>query len=180
VRNYFRANREKLGLDSVVAEFEKNKAAGTVPPLTPFQPVSAVSVSSQSPASGVMSGSVMGGDEGVKKEKRGRKRKNERIGAESPGVLSVLASGASSAGMVSSDSIPLSQLNRSGSMAEAVISPGSAVSGKALAGNDASQPPSTPNTAPATMTNFPTIGIDGGRAVVYRRPLAPAGGGAGH
>ncbi|KAJ2551710.1 DNA-binding protein snt1, partial [Coemansia sp. RSA 1933] len=180
VRNYFRANREKLGLDSVVAEFEKNKAAGTVPPLTPFQPVSAVSVSSQSPASGMMSGSVIGGDEGVKKEKRGRKRKNERIGAESPGVLSVLASGASSAGMVSSDSIPLSQLNRSGSMAEAVISPGSAVSGKALAGNDASQPPSTPNTAPATMTNFPTIGIDGGRAVVYRRPLAPAGGGAGH
>ncbi|KAJ1892883.1 DNA-binding protein snt1, partial [Coemansia sp. IMI 209127] len=176
VRNYFRANREKLGLDSVVAEYEKNKASGTLPPMTPFQPISAASASSQSglsPAS-AMSGSAMMGladENGVKKEKRGRKRKNERFG--SPGTLSMLPSGSSSASAagsgMQSDSIPLSQLNRGGSMAEAVIPPSNA-SGKLSA-----QAPSTPSTAPATMTNFPTIGIDGGRAVVYRRPLAPSG-----
>ncbi|KAJ2563584.1 DNA-binding protein snt1 [Coemansia sp. RSA 1813] len=179
VRNYFRANREKLGLDAVITEYEKNKAAGTLPPMTPFQPVSAASASSQSgqsPASAI-SGSAttgLGDDNGVKKEKRGRKRKNERLG--SPKSLAMMPSGSSSASVggsgMPSDSIPLSQINRGNSMAGAVISPGSA---SGMLSAHASQTLSAPNTAPATMTSFPTIGIDGGRAVVYKRPLAPAG-----
>ncbi|KAJ2119053.1 DNA-binding protein snt1 [Coemansia sp. RSA 720] len=100
VRNYFRANREKLGLDLVVIEYERNKAAGTVPEMVQFQAGS------------------MAKDE-VKKEKRGRKRKTEV--AKSP------VAGSSGSGMV-------------------------------------------PSTAPANVTNFPTMGVDGGRAVVYARP----------
>ncbi|KAJ1937208.1 DNA-binding protein snt1, partial [Linderina pennispora] len=35
-RNYFRTNREKLKLDVVLAEYKRNKAAGTVPPMAPY------------------------------------------------------------------------------------------------------------------------------------------------
>ncbi|KAJ2687399.1 DNA-binding protein snt1, partial [Coemansia sp. RSA 1285] len=181
VRNYFRANREKLALDAVIAEYEKNKIGGTLPPMTPFQPVSAASVSchsGQSAATGAVTGSAattpLADDVAGKKEKRGRKRKNDRL--ESPGALSTLPQGplsASTSGLgMSSDSIPLSQINRE-NMASVAISPNSAATGKMAA--HLSQTPSAPNTAPATMTSFPTIGIDGGRAVVYTRVLAPAG-----
>ncbi|KAJ2831880.1 DNA-binding protein snt1 [Coemansia erecta] len=98
VRNYFRANREKLGLDMVVVEYERNKAAGTVPEMTRFE------------------ASAMVKDE-ARKEKRGRKRKTEVAKS------------------------PVTEMDGSGS-------------------------------APANVTNFPTMGVDGGRAVVYARPVA--------
>ncbi|KAJ2339173.1 DNA-binding protein snt1, partial [Coemansia sp. RSA 2618] len=122
VRNYFRANREKLGLDAVVVEYERNKAAGTLPEMVPFQ----VASGSTGPA-----GAGAAKDDVVKKEKRGRKRKTE-VAAKSPRVD------------VSGDK-PLAQ---------AVVLPDMA----------------TPSTAPANITNFPTMGVDGGRAVVYARP----------
>ncbi|KAJ2146137.1 DNA-binding protein snt1 [Coemansia sp. RSA 678] len=98
VRNYFRANREKLGLDMVVVEYERNKAAGTVPEMTRFE------------------ASAMVKDE-ARKEKRGRKRKTEVAKS------------------------PVTEMDGPGS-------------------------------APANVTNFPTMGVDGGRAVVYARPVA--------
>ncbi|KAJ1733925.1 DNA-binding protein snt1 [Coemansia biformis] len=109
VRNYFRANREKLGLDVIIIEYERNRAAGTLPPPVPFTPVSAKDEAQ------------------ARKEKRGRKRKGDA--AKSP---------------------------RAGSPEEPA--------------NTAS----TPNTAPANMTSFPTMGVDGGRAVVFARPPLPA------
>ncbi|KAJ2611259.1 DNA-binding protein snt1 [Coemansia sp. RSA 1365] len=99
VRNYFRANREKLELDAAVAEYERNYAAGTLPPVTPFSPQQ----QQQQPR------------DDTRRERRGRKRKSEAV--ESPG--------------------------------------------------------STPNTAPASLTSFPTMGVDGGRAVVFTRPPQP-------
>ncbi|KAJ2776564.1 DNA-binding protein snt1, partial [Coemansia interrupta] len=105
VRNYFRANREKLGLDAVVAEYARRKAEGTVPPMTPYlPPVLSASAESVGASPGVV------GAEGERRERRGRKRKNEGV---------------------------------------------------------------QPSTAPASMASFPTMGVDGGRAVVVSRPPPP-------
>ncbi|KAJ2366479.1 DNA-binding protein snt1, partial [Coemansia sp. RSA 2610] len=123
VRNYFRANREKLGLDAVIVEYERNKAAGTLPPMVPFQPASGGGAAGSS-GPGVGAGK----DEVGKKERRGRKRKNEAV-PKSP------------KSEVPGDAVPLAQ-----------------------------QSVGMPNTAPASITNFPTMGVDGGRAVVYARP----------
>ncbi|KAJ2701374.1 DNA-binding protein snt1, partial [Coemansia spiralis] len=105
VRNYFRANQEKLGLDAVVIAYERNRAAGTLPPPEPFTPMSAKD------------------DAQARKEKRGRKRKGDA--QPSPRVGSPEESASIS---------------------------------------------SMPSTAPATITSFPTIGVDGGRAVVVAYP----------
>ncbi|KAJ2741627.1 DNA-binding protein snt1 [Coemansia sp. BCRC 34301] len=129
VRNYFRANRERLQLDSVMVEFERNRAAGTLPPMTLFQPAPTSLLLPASPATA----HTPSDDSALKKEKRGRKRKNDmsRSSAE-PAALSEMAA----------KRLPV----------------GSAA---------------LPSTAPASMANFPTMGVDGGRAVVFARPAPP-------
>ncbi|KAJ2885137.1 DNA-binding protein snt1, partial [Coemansia asiatica] len=139
VRNYFRANREKLGLDAVIVEYQRNRLAGTVPPMTPFQPPPSLQQHVLS-ASGV--GPGMSKEEGLlvpRKERRGRKRKNE---------------------------IPKSALEQSGN--NSIEAAPLAVRGDLVA--DGVLQPQAPNTAPATMASFPTMGIDGGRAVIFSRP----------
>ncbi|KAJ1850396.1 DNA-binding protein snt1, partial [Coemansia sp. RSA 2703] len=74
VRNYFRANREKLSLDAVLAEYARNKAAGTLPPMTPFAPPAGLPPASASTDAG--SPGVMGEE---RRERRGRKRKAEGV-----------------------------------------------------------------------------------------------------
>ncbi|KAJ2765861.1 DNA-binding protein snt1, partial [Coemansia nantahalensis] len=106
VRNYFRANQEKLGLDAVIVAYERNRAAGTLPPPEAFTPTSARD------------------DAQARKEKRGRKRKGD---------------------------------------AQPSPRPGSPDEGSAANS-------SVPSTAPASITSFPTIGVDGGRAVVLACP----------
>ncbi|KAJ2485889.1 DNA-binding protein snt1 [Coemansia sp. RSA 2050] len=132
VRNYFRANRERLRLDGVMAEFERNRAAGTLPPMTPFQP--APSLLPASPATA----HTPSDDLVLRKEKRGRKRKNDlsRSSAE-PSHSEVSAGAAKRPGVAAQVLVPM------------------------------------PNTAPASMSNFPTMGVDGGRAVVFARPVPP-------
>ncbi|KAJ1896693.1 DNA-binding protein snt1 [Kickxella alabastrina] len=151
VRNYFRANREKLGLDAVIVEYQRNRLAGTVPPMTPFQPpppppaptlpLSSAMVPMSSVISLGLGGSsairsAAGEEEGVRKEKRGRKRKIDL---------------AKSAVAVDQPMPPLPMsLQMAGSSAPMV----------------------GPSTAPASMANFPTMGVDGGRAVIYARSSA--------
>ncbi|KAJ2235342.1 DNA-binding protein snt1 [Coemansia sp. RSA 1722] len=124
VRNYFRANREKLGLDSVIVEYQRNRMAGTLPKMTPFQPPVSLPVVS---GSSVVSREDMGI---MRKERRGRKRKTE---------MPRSATTEQSGGL---ESLPL---------VRTVVE-------------------QQPNTAPASMASFPTMGVDGGRAVVYSRP----------
>ncbi|KAJ2668272.1 DNA-binding protein snt1 [Coemansia sp. RSA 1085] len=141
VRNYFRANREKLGLDAVIAEYERNRAAGTLPPMVPFQPpVPSASTASSANAAG---GTAAKDDGGVRKEKRGRKRKTDLAAA-----AAAVAAKSPRAETIEHDGVPLAQ----GAGASSAIISGS---------------------VPANMANFPTMGIDGGRAVVYTRPPPP-------
>ncbi|KAJ2346054.1 DNA-binding protein snt1, partial [Coemansia sp. RSA 2673] len=137
VRNFFRASRERLNLDDVMSEFERNRAAGTLPPMTPFQP--APSLLPASPATA----HTPSDDSALRKEKRGRKRKNDisRSSAEP---------------------------SHSDITATAAKRPAGAAQGQQ---SQALAP--MPNTAPASMANFPTIGVDGGRAVVFARPVPP-------
>ncbi|ORX74915.1 hypothetical protein DL89DRAFT_24295 [Linderina pennispora] len=127
-RNYFRTNREKLKLDVVLAEYERNKAAGTVPPMAPYV-VPGSSSTHPAGASADAAGAA------PRKEKRGRKRKTES--RTSPAVP---------------ENMPLA-------MSLAVNQP-----------HHAQPIAAQPITAPATLTSIPTIGIDGGRAVVVARP----------
>ncbi|KAJ2448867.1 DNA-binding protein snt1 [Coemansia sp. RSA 2336] len=139
VRNYFRANREKLGLDAIIVEYERNRAAGTLPPMVPFQPPApSTSTASSANAAG---GAAAKDDGGVRKEKRGRKRKTDLAAATAAAV----AAKSPRAETIEHDSVPLAQ--------------GAGASSAAVSG-----------AVPAKMANFPTMGIDGGRAVVYTRP----------
>ncbi|KAJ1720431.1 DNA-binding protein snt1 [Coemansia erecta] len=122
VRNYFRANREKLGLDAILAEHARNKASGTLPPMVPFMPApmsastdsavgspgTAGAAGAAGAAGGIMLAAAVSGEE--RRERRGRKRKTEGV---------------------------------------------------------------QPSTAPASVASFPTMGVDGGRAVVVSRPPPP-------
>ncbi|KAJ2555207.1 DNA-binding protein snt1, partial [Coemansia sp. RSA 1836] len=149
VRNYFRANRERLQLDVVMVEFERNRAAGTLPPMTPFQPpLSSSSLLPPASPSAATSTHTPNEDSVVvaalRKEKRGRKRKND---------------------------MSRSSAEPSSSHSEAV-----AVAAKrpaAAGGGAGSVLVPMPSTAPASMANFPTMGVDGGRAVVFARPAPP-------
>ncbi|KAJ2726347.1 DNA-binding protein snt1 [Coemansia sp. Benny D115] len=118
VRNYFRANREKLALDAVVVEYQRNRLQGTVPPMVPFAPPPAPLPGSPLPDDG-------------RRERRGRKRK-------AADTLPLTPHTPVEAGVTHMGAVPLA--------------------------------PPMPRTAPATMASFPTMGVDGGRAVVYARP----------
>ncbi|KAJ2348380.1 DNA-binding protein snt1, partial [Coemansia sp. RSA 2671] len=131
-RNFFRANRERLRLDGVMAEYERNRAAGTLPPMTPFQPAPSLMPASPATAHGP------GDDLALRKDKRGRKRKNDMSRSSAEPSQSEVGAG---------------PVKRPGGVAPALAP--------------------MPSTAPASMSNFPTIGVDGGRAVVFARPVPP-------
>ncbi|KAJ2878691.1 DNA-binding protein snt1, partial [Coemansia aciculifera] len=148
VRNYFRANRERLQLDAVMNEYERNRVAGTLPPMIPFQPAPSLLQPASpvtSAAAAATSATTPGDDLGLRKEKRGRKRKND--------------------------------------MSRSSAEPAAAAQAE-VGGHGAKRPPphpavapppplAHPSTAPASMANFPTMGVDGGRAVVFARPAPP-------
>ncbi|KAJ2003712.1 DNA-binding protein snt1, partial [Coemansia thaxteri] len=160
VRNYFRAHRERLRLDGVVSEYERNRAAGTLPPMTPFQPAPA-SLQPASPAAAVAPSETPGDSAAlVRKERRGRKRKND-MSRSSAEPLHGDGDG-------DGDGYACAY-----AYAAAPAPPKRPAAGASALSAGAGPLGPMPSTAPASIASFPTMGVDGGRAVVFARPTLP-------